>query len=148
MRTTGATRYQWLNVFFAGLVGCILTGKGNSYVHHPWKWRLPIIPIFYCAKLFRPQGPIRVHLGGRACIWSVALSAQGPHLLPTDLNLYRPSFMNELYSPCKPKTDTAIFIATLTRTLTIYRRNRTGAAVPLIKVMMRDGECLARRAEQ
>ncbi len=37
--------------------------------------------------------------------------------------------------------DTAVFFATLSRTLVIYRRHRRGAAIPLIKIMMRDGEC-------
>ena len=36
-------------------------------------------------------------------------------------------------------TDSAVFIATLSRTLVIYRRHRHGAAIPLIKIMMRDG---------
>jgi len=35
--------------------------------------------------------------------------------------------------------DTAVFFATLSRTLVIYRRHRRGAAIPLIKIMMRDG---------
>lgn len=40
--------------------------------------------------------------------------------------------------------DTAVFIATLSRTLVIYRRHRQGAAIPLIRVMMRDGELVFR----
>ncbi|KAL5521018.1 hypothetical protein ACEPAG_8940 [Sanghuangporus baumii] len=35
--------------------------------------------------------------------------------------------------------DSIVFIATLSRTLIIYRRHRQGAAIPLIKIMMRDG---------
>ncbi|KAH8110209.1 hypothetical protein DFH11DRAFT_1622854 [Phellopilus nigrolimitatus] len=35
--------------------------------------------------------------------------------------------------------DTAVFLATLFRTLLIYRKHRHGAAIPLIKMMMRDG---------
>ncbi|KLO06239.1 hypothetical protein SCHPADRAFT_946246 [Schizopora paradoxa] len=35
--------------------------------------------------------------------------------------------------------DTAIFVATFSRTLVIYKRHRRGAAIPLIKIMMRDG---------
>ena len=36
-------------------------------------------------------------------------------------------------------SDSAIFILTISRTLIIYRRHRHGAAIPLIKIMMRDG---------
>ncbi|KAL5505052.1 hypothetical protein ACEPAH_7715 [Sanghuangporus vaninii] len=35
--------------------------------------------------------------------------------------------------------DSIVFIATLSRTFIIYRRHRQGAAIPLIKIMMRDG---------
>ncbi|KAL5483594.1 hypothetical protein ACEPAI_8826 [Sanghuangporus weigelae] len=35
--------------------------------------------------------------------------------------------------------DSIVFIATFSRTLIIYRRHRQGAAIPLIKIMMRDG---------
>ena len=35
--------------------------------------------------------------------------------------------------------DSVIFILTISRTLIIYRRHRQGSAIPLIKIMMRDG---------
>ena len=37
-------------------------------------------------------------------------------------------------------SDSIVFVATLSRTLVIYRRHRQGAAIPLIKIMMRDGK--------
>ena len=109
----------------AGLVGCILTGKDGSYVPDP-VFCTPLLP---CLTLlhWRPFG-----FRDRFVFTWVAELVFGQSLVcMTFKQANRLWWMG---------IDTAVFVATLTRTLTIYRRNRTGAVVPLIKVMMRDGE--------
>ena len=38
-----------------------------------------------------------------------------------------------------PASDTIVFILTLYRTLSIYHKHRNGCAIPLVKIMLRDG---------